>query len=81
MADEVAEESAEVNSELPAEEVIKTGPVAVLSQVEKTYQLDSVSVPVIGANTSTGGASTSGSSGTSKSSGTSTHSNPPVRRR
>ncbi len=47
MAEEVAEESAEVNSELPAENVIKNGPVAVLSQVEKTYQLDSVSVPVI----------------------------------
>ena len=47
MADEVAEDVAEVNSELPAESVVKTGPVAVLSQVEKTYQLDSVSVPVI----------------------------------
>ena len=47
MADEVAEDSAEVNSELSAEAVIKTGPVAMLSQVEKTYQLDSISVPVI----------------------------------
>jgi len=47
MAEEVVEESAEVNSELPAENVIKNGPVAVLTQVEKTYQLDSVSVPVI----------------------------------
>ncbi len=47
MADEVAEDAVEVNSELSAENVFKTGPVAVLTQVEKTYQLDSVSVPVI----------------------------------
>ena len=45
MEEPVAE--ADVNSELPAEDVIKHGPVAVMSQVEKTYQLDSVSVPVI----------------------------------
>jgi putative ABC transport system ATP-binding protein len=44
---EEEEESAEVSSELRAEHVIKNGPVAVLSQVHKTYQLDSVSVPVI----------------------------------
>lgn len=47
MADEVVEESADVNSVLPTENVIKHGPVAVLTQVEKTYQLDSISVPVI----------------------------------
>ncbi len=45
MAEPAAE--AEVNSELSAEDVITHGPVAVMSQVEKTYQLDSVSVPVI----------------------------------
>ena len=47
MAEELAEESAEVNSVISTENVIKHGPVAVLTQVEKTYQLDSISVPVI----------------------------------
>lgn len=50
MANEVEveeEESAELSAELRAENVVKNAPVAVLTQVEKTYQLDSVSVPVI----------------------------------
>ena len=43
----MAEQAAEQNSELPADQAVKYRPVAVLTQVEKTYQLDSVSVPVI----------------------------------
>ena len=40
-------QTGEQPSELPADEAVRHGPVAVLSQVEKTYQLDSISVPVI----------------------------------
>ena len=43
----MAEQVAEPTSEFLADLAIKNRPVAVLTQVEKTYQLDSVSVPVI----------------------------------
>ena len=43
----MAEQASEQNSESPADQSVKNRPVAVLTQVEKTYQLDSVSVPVI----------------------------------
>jgi ATP-binding cassette, subfamily C, bacterial len=44
---EQTEEREERTSELPAEEAVKQRPVAVLTDVHKTYQLDSISVPVI----------------------------------
>jgi len=40
-------EETEQTSELPADETVRQMPVAVLTQVEKTYHLDSVEVPVI----------------------------------
>lgn len=43
----MTEEAAEQTSEFPADPVLKNRPVAILTQVEKTYQLDSISVPVI----------------------------------
>lgn len=43
----MTEEAAEQTSEFPADSVGKNRPVAILTQVEKTYQLDSISVPVI----------------------------------
>ena len=43
----MAEQAAEPTSEFLADPATKNRPVAVLTQVEKTYQLDSVSVPVI----------------------------------
>ena len=43
----MAEQAAEQNSELPGDQAVKHRPVAILTQVEKSYQLGSVSVPVI----------------------------------
>jgi putative ABC transport system ATP-binding protein len=40
-------EIVEQTSELPADEAVRQAPVAVLTQVKKTYHLDSVEVPVI----------------------------------
>lgn len=40
-------EIVEQTSELPADEAVTQAPVAVLTQVKKTYHLDSVEVPVI----------------------------------
>ena len=51
MSDQTAELNPERNSEqasgLPTEGVVSQGPVVELSHIKKTYQLDSVSVPVI----------------------------------
>ncbi|MBC7707099.1 MAG: ATP-binding cassette domain-containing protein, partial [Rhodoferax sp.] len=41
------EQAEEATSKLPAHEAVKHRPVAVLSQVKKTYHLDSIEVPVI----------------------------------
>lgn len=43
----MADQEDDLESALAGEQAVKQGPVAVLMQVEKTYQLDSVSVPVI----------------------------------
>lgn len=42
-----SERNTEQPSELPDDEAVRQGPVVELSHVKKTYQLDSVSVPVI----------------------------------
>ena len=41
------EQAEEETSELPTDDAVKHRPVAVLSQVKKTYHLDSIEVPVI----------------------------------
>ena len=43
----MTERTEEQTSELPADEAAKHRPVAVLSQIKKTYYLDSIEVPVI----------------------------------
>ena len=43
----MADREDDLDPEEGGEQVVKQGPVAVLSQVEKTYQLDAIKVPVI----------------------------------